>query len=384
MIRIDYLLFGYVIFRIPVADISTLAKRLLKASLSAKITNDGVIVVRASMKSKVEQLLYDIEYTVSEPKGLFGALFRLRRRYGIIAAAIISIMLLLLSRTVVWDVRVDGIDGEDRDKLISELSQCGLSVGSMWHRINTAEVEAKTLLSSDSVAWLNINRRGTVAYVTALPKTVTETENKSGVYCNIVAARDCVIEEITVKRGIALVKVGETVRAGTVLISGVIPTELGGGVCYAEGSVKGRFSDTVTYFSPKTVSEKRYSSSVVSSLGVKIFQNQINIFKKYRNFQDSCDIIEKKQRIHLFGVALPITVHTQECREYTVEELTLGDDELTELVADKLSHLIAEKSAELTLVSIKTDGAFTDGGYFMSAELIAVGDVAEMQEFYRE
>ena len=295
MIRIDYLLFGYVTVKISPHDIPTLAGRMMRLGISAGISSDGVINVRYSRIKRFEELLSDVEYNVSDPKGLFGALYRLRKRYGFIAAALISLVLLVLSRTVVWDVRIEGVEEDVREELISVLSDSGLSVGMPWHKIDKSSVEAKALLASDGVGWINVNRRGTVAYVTAVPKTVVETDDKRGVYSNVVAERDCVIEKITVKRGVAMVKVGETVKAGDVLISGVIPTELGGGVCYAEGSVIGRFSDGTTCFLTAKESEKVYYNASCAKINVKLFKKDINIFKTYRNFDGSCDIIEKKR-----------------------------------------------------------------------------------------
>lgn len=384
MIRIDYFLFGYVTFSIPKESISVFAARLMRYGLSAKISSDGIFNVAYSKKRQFSELLADIEYTVSEPKGLFGEIYKLKNRYGIIAAVVLSLFLLFFSRTLVWDVRIDGISEEDKEELVSVLADSGLSVGSYWKGVRKAEVEARALLSSDDVAWLNINRRGTVAYVTAVPKTVVNTDDKTGVYCNIVAERDCVIEKITVKRGVALVKVGETVKAGDVLISGVIPTELGGGVCYAEGSVFGRFSEAVAQFSPSSVTEKVYSRQAVAGVSVRIFKKDINIFKSYGNLSGSCDIIEKKKQLTLFGVALPISVFTAERAEYSERELSVDEGALVKETAEKLSVAIARRTADLELISIKTSGEFKDDGYLMRAELIVSGEVAKVQEFYRE
>ena len=385
MIRIDYLLLGYVTFKIAPGDVAALASKLSRAGLSCRISSDGRFNVRYSKKTRFIELLSNIEYSVSEPKGLFGALLGLKRRYGLIAAILLSFFLLLISRTVVWDIRIDGVDGEDRKRLISELSESGLSVGSLWHKIDTSAVEAKALLSSETVAWLNVNRRGTVAYVTAVPKRVSDdSDNKTGAYCNVVASRDCVIEKITVKRGVALVKVGETVRAGDVLISGVIPTELGGGVCYAEGSVIGRFSDKVSSFSASVSTRKVYSEPKIQNITLKLFKKEINIFKRYGNLEDTCDIIEKKRQLTLFSKAIPITLTVTECVEYTEEKFSLDNGELARITGEKLSLLIAEKTESMTLISIKTDGSFKDGGYLMSADVIASGEVAKVKEFYRE
>ena len=73
-----------------------------------------------------------------------------------------------------------------------------------------------------------------------------------------------------------------------------------------------------------------------------------------------------------------------ERNEYTESERIIDDGTLVKRVAGELSYKIAEMTEDMTLVSIKTDGRFCDGGYLMNAELIVSGEVAKVIEFYRE
>ena len=384
MIRIDYYLLGYVKFEVKNDSISRVAERLRRGGVSAKISADGSFLSSLRLKKRIEELLSGVEYKVSPPMGLFGAFLRHRKRYGIICALIISLFLIFLSREVVWSVRVLDVDGDTENEIISDLADCGLSVGSFWRKTDLSRVEAATLMKSDSLAWISINRRGTVAYVSTVPKTVADSPQRGEVYSNVVAARDCVIEKITVKSGIALVKVGESVKRGEVLISGVIPTELGGGFCYAEGSVIGRYGDAVTSFVPSEVSEKVYLTPTTSKISLNFFGNKINIFKKYGNLTASCDIIEKNKQFSLFGAQLPISFSFEECVEYTELVRIRDSGELAELCSDLLARSIASATVGRELVSVRCDGIFTDGGYQMTADMIVRGEVANTVEFLRE
>ena len=126
------------------------------------------------------------------------------------------------------------------------------------------------MAKSTAVAWLNINRRGTVAYVTVLEKEVHGQEVKEG-YSNVVAACDAVIEEISVVRGVACVKVGDSVKKGDLLISGVLPEEQGGGFCYAEGEIFGRVSESISVSVDEYKIKKTEKNSEIAHLDIKIF-----------------------------------------------------------------------------------------------------------------
>ena len=381
MIRLDYLVLGYVTFHIECEDVARASDRFLKNGLTIKISKSGKFFVRASEAERVKRILDKIPYSVSGVGGLYGLWLRGKRRYGFILAAVITLFLTVLSSDVVWDVRIEGCDEEEKAEIISELSDAGLSVGSLWHRISRSSVENRALIGSDSISWLNINRRGSVAYVTVVPKIVHEIPEEKVGYANVVATVDCVIEEITVKEGIALVKVGESVRRGEVLISGIIPTELGGGYCYAEGSVKGRYSDSVLVEIPSSVTEKVYTKEKTGRVSVEFFGFPINIFKIYGNSEKMCDIIEKKQDITLAGDRLPLSYTVTTLCEYEEYTRTLSADEMTAMAAEALNAALLDRLSASDLMGIRCGGEFSADGYSMWADVIVRGDVNKTQEF---
>ena len=379
-IRPDHLLLGY--FLITFAEGGTLdvTSRLLKQGISAKIRNNALILP-ARLYKDIDQILDGIEYTKSDVLGLYGRLFAVRKRYGAMLAILLSAALFFLLNSLVWDVRIEGCESGREDAIISELESAGLFVGARWRSVDKGMIEAKLLADSSEVSWVNINRRGTVAYVKVIDKVHHELEQKPQGYANIVATRGGIIEEITVKRGVAMVKVGESVRPGQILISGVIPAELGGGYCYAEGSVKARFTDTVSVSVPGTVTEREYSEAKIADFSIKIFSFSINILKIYGNSQDSCDIIEKTKDFKLLGVRLPVSAVYSECHSYTEAERRLTSAELTEAAADELHAKLLDSLVSMELVSVSTEGEFTDSGYTMRAHAVVRGEIGTAREF---
>jgi hypothetical protein len=178
-----------------------------------------------------------------------------------------------------------------------------------------------------------------------------------------------------------MVKVGQSVRKGQILISGVIPTELGGGYCYAEGSVKGRFTDTVSASVPQVVTDRVYTDSKIGNFSIKFFSFSINILKIYGNSADSCDIIEKTKDFKLLGVRLPISAEYSELHHVTVSERRLSSAELTKTAADALHCKLLDLISSAELVSVSTEGEFTDDGYTMRAHAVVRDEVGTPREF---
>lgn len=370
MIRIDYLIFGYRRFEIDDKDIVRVAEIFLKNGISIKFYGN-IFYANEKKSRKIEQILSTrVKFSKSELLGFGGAVLKNKKRVGAICALVLTSVIFIFSSNRVWDVRIEGCETGKEDKIIRELSECGLSVGSSWSKTDTSRVEVEFLSKSEDVSWLNINRRGTVAYVTVIDKSSHDALDEKTGYANIVAECDAVIEEITVMRGIAAVKAGDTVKKGDLLISGVIPSEFGGGFCYAEGTVIGRISDNVKISVPEFKEEKVQNKKKLSGISIKILGFSANIFNLYRNSDENCDIIEEKKSLSMFGVKFPVSINKKYSVSYLSETVCLTEDEMTGIALDKMTGALTDMLLEANLIRISTDGEFIDSSYVMNTSIV--------------
>jgi similar to stage IV sporulation protein len=375
IVRPDLFLLGYRIFTVTPEDIAKAATLFLKNKMSIKFIGNK-FAVREGYSKRVEKILSgNVEYSKSEILGFGGFLFNHRKRWGIIAALAIVILMFVFSSNRVWDVRIIGCETGNEENILKELEKCGLSGGVSWSAKSKSKIEVEMLASSEYVSWLNINRRGTVAYVTVVDKAVhDEPEQKEG-YANIVASCDAVIEEITVMKGIAAVKAGDSVKKGDLLISGIIPDELGGGVCYAEGTVIGRCSNSVYVSISNFIEEKVEEKRSFAGMKVKFFNFSVNIFNFYRNCGSECDIIEKTKQKSLFGKNLPLVVTKKYCIESTILKKELTAEQMAKLAREQMQKELEHLLSDATLLKIRTAGGFDNSVYTMSSDVIFTQEI---------
>ncbi|MBO5907306.1 MAG: sporulation protein YqfD [Clostridia bacterium] len=387
MVRIDCLIFGYRKIKIPKDAVAKVTTRFLHMGVSVKISSDGEFTVRERDREKAHTALSGIEYTESECLGLLGAYKKIKNKPLVFSAVAVCMLFSSLSSCVVWDVRIDGNERITDAQIALELEGAGLSVGAPWWQLDRSKIEATLLRNSSEISWVNINRRGSVAYVSVAEKHTTDGDKSvvpSG-YANVVARADCVIEEITVKRGVATVKQGDTVKKGDVLISGVLPAEAGGGFCYAEGCVIGRMSDTIGVTVERSYVKKSEKSKKIASVDLKIFNFSANIFKSYGNSDTECDIIKEIKTFSLFGKALlPLEISIDYATEYSKEACEYTDSEMVSVASARLTMLTDLALTHADLLKIRTSGHFTDTGYVMSNELVFTADVSSTLEFASE
>lgn len=386
MARIDCLLFGYRRFSVSDENVKALANALLRCGINAKIKPDGSAEVRLSDSSKLaSELNGRIEYTESKTLGLPGFFIRNRYKYGTLLGIFIGTFILIYSSGHVWDVRVTGVEDELSSEVALAFEDVGLRAGMRWRDVDTEELEAAILRSSDKISWVNINRRGTVAYVSVREKNSFSNNKDIALYSNVVAECDAVIEEVKVKKGYAVVKPGDVVRKGDLLISGIIPGELGGGFCRAEGEVIGHLEKRVSVQIEKETEQKVYLSEKRIGSSYKILGFSINIFKNSRNLPKSCDIIEYKREILLFGkFKLPLLRTERVAAVYEVRCKSYSTDELIMRASEALESKIRAELSDAELLKIRTLGEFTDSGYIMYSDALISKNIGCTREIVTE
>lgn len=376
-----YFIFGFIRIYVFPESAAAAVTALLRRGLSANMDKNGNITIPYFKRKRYENALKKTSYEVVGAGGLPVILMNNKRRIGIFSALALVILFYSISSLFIWDIRIEGNEKVPDSVILHELSEIGFSVGERWGSITLSEAEWAVLDVSDNVGWININRRGNVAYVTVKEKTVYPDKNSEKAFSNVVASRDCIIEEITVKSGVAVVKAGDTVKAGDLLISGILPEEAGGGFVAADGIILGRVHSEISVEVPRKESNTEFGEEKLKSATLKIFNFNINIFKRYGKTDNSCAIIDDRKEYTLLArCRLPISLE----RIYTVEkrsvEKTYTDAELARVAASRLTSLRAMVLRDAELMRIKTFGEYTEDGYRMTSLVSVLTEVGEKRE----
>ena len=285
MVRINFLILGYRKITIPPERLSDFTSILLRAGIQSQISAKGEIIVREKDILEIKEIMQGrIEFSCSEPCGIYGRWLRLENKSVYAVATAVSLVMILFLSSLVWDIRVEGNESITDGEIIQALSDCGFSIGDIWQSIDRSEIESNFLRESKNISWININRRGVVAYVKVIEKDDAKISEKEKLcYSNIVASQDCIIEEITVTQGTAMVGPGDVVQKGDILIMGALPDEAGGLFCPADGTIIGRVNDSVSVYVDRKYEQKSNFRKKLYLIKINFFNFSINIFKLYGN-----------------------------------------------------------------------------------------------------
>ncbi len=324
----------------------------------------------------------DIEVELSEPLGLPSMLYKYKKRLGLWLGLAAAVIIVMKSGRVVWDIRITGNEMLSISEIESTLAACGFSRGSVIDDFNADLTEARAQLVCDNLAWISVNIKGTVAYVEVREKLPVNDSPEPKSPANIVAAQSGRVLEVLAYDGLAMVKAGDEVKAGDLLISGSYGEHSPGlRVTRAAGYVKAR---TVRSFSVEIMYEyeqKNPTGRKKQEKYIIFFGKPIKVFINSGNLGASCDKIKGEWNFDFFGAKLPISLMTVKEIEYENVKAKYSEAEAAVLAEEKLSRILATELYGADVISKTAVGLAKEESYLLTCEVICVEDIALTREF---
>lgn len=323
-----------------------------------------------------------IPIALSEGRGLPFLMKRLLRRWGLVAGGLCAAMLLWLSQCYVWEVCVTGNESMTEGEVIEELAACGFGVGSRIGALPVGAVENQVLLRSDRLAWIAIRVEGTVATVQVVERTDAPAEEPRRP-ANLVASRDGQIEEFRLYRGEAMVKPGQAVRAGELLVSGILESASGGlRVTRAAGSVMARTEERITVEIPLEDTQIVPTGAEKKEIFLNFFQKSMKIFKSTGNLPLACDIIEKENHLMDIGFrTVPVSITTRLYRETESVLIRRSAEEAEVLARQELRKRLDRLSEECRILKKEISMVVTEVSVILECRVTCLENIAEVCEF---
>lgn len=265
---------------------------------------------------------------IERKKGLPFFLDRYKKRKIFVIGLIAILLIIFGTSNFVWNIEVVGNEKINKDEIIQELKEQGLEIGTPKRKINKNEIINTIRLKRNDVSWVGINIKGTNVTV-----KIVETEEKPEIinqdeYCNIVANKDALIQKIDSTKGTSVVKEGDLVKKGSILIGGWMEGKYTG-VRYVHGAGKVMGKVWYTETARVQLKEEKIEKTGKEEKKYKInFNNfQINLYKTLSKFE-KYDTIYTDKKVKIFSdFYLPVSFTKcnnfetiSKTEEYTQEE----------------------------------------------------------------
>ena len=296
---------------------------------------------------------------------------RYKKRLGIPVGAVIFFCFLELMSCFIWTVEVSANKTVPEKDILAACEKIGVREGIKKSSVNPKTAKQELLLELDKLAWASVNIEGCRATVN-VSEAVQKAE-KNGTPTNLKASADGIITKINITSGNCLVKPGETVAKGDLLVSGAIERTDSTQFVRSAGSIiaKTERELTVSGYYKRTVGEKTgkiKKKSVLSFFGIDI---PLFLGHESLSYESRMEVKEAS----LLGKSLPIRLYTKYLEMTAQKEVILSKEELLKELEEKLTRAAqVEKIADFKVKNREFDEI--QGGIRLKALISAEENIA--------
>jgi len=304
-------------------------KRISYTTLTAKVSIRGF--------RKLKQVLRKVHcrVTIVEKRGLPFLTYRLKKRKMLVAGMFVCLAILFGISSFIWQVEVEGAEKIDPALIIQYLQKNGISPGTWKGDIHIPDIENQMMIDMPQLSWIGIEIRGIKAIVKVVeavnPPEIVDKDTP----CNVVAAKEGIIYKLTVLEGKPVVDIGDTVRKGQLIVSGVIEHEgIGSRFVHARAEVLAR----IWYEGVGEVSMKNPLKVRTGRKAVRKYMKMNSWVMTIHEEAIPFTLYEKEVKEEpLFGenLFLPLVMVVEEYYEVQQKEERLKMDELQKIAQEK-------------------------------------------------
>lgn len=259
---------------------------------------------------------------------------RYKKRVGILIGAVSFFLILQFMSGFIWIIDVNGNEKIKEKAVLDACRTIGITEGIKKNSIYPKLEREKLILQLDGVAWASINIEGC-----RLTVNITETKEKdkeTDEYTNLLATADGIIEKIDIVSGTSVVSVGQAVKKGDLLVSGIVETTTGTRFVKSKGTVLARSQKEITLkkdFKQKNLVPfgKVKTKRVIELFGVRI--------PLYLGGEKGIYITQKSTKnLKLFSAHLPIKIHKNTFTFQKEISIIYKKDKVIEMLENELKE----------------------------------------------
>ncbi len=322
---------------------------------------------------------------IKSKSGLWVYRHRYRRRKGFAAGFFCALLALLIATQFVWRVDINGCETIPEAELRETLAELGVRPGAFSCRIDAHVLQQELRLIDERIAWIAINIVGSTAQIElrerAKPPELLDPDDKIG---NIVAACDGQIRYMEVYEGQSVVKIGDTVSAGDVIVSGIMEDQYGNRQFkYARARVLAHTyednevlvplrqpkwtpngnPDTKSFLEWGSLRIPLFFSLKMKEQPYEIFWQREPIFTS-ENHWENLGLIKRTQT--------PVRLETHEITEFEAKEYAM-----------RQLNALRENTPESRVLSREIDGRLEGGVYRLTERALVEKDIAKEVEILK-
>lgn len=321
-----------------------------------------------------------LKMRIEKKHGIYFTLKRHRDKIGFAAGAIFAAAVVLFLNLFVWEINISGNKAVSSEEIMATLANSGLKTGTLRTAHDARKIEWNIMNDNKEIAWATVNIQGCCVNV-VVSETRREAEMKydDDKPVNIIAAKYGVIRKMDVFDGQGVVKVGDAVMKGDLLVSAAFEDRHG------KLTLKHSRARVMAETDYEITVEFRLEQVIETTGGVKKSVKGIEIMGLSIPLGSSrgCEELPaEKEEKELYFLWIRLPVKETNAKYYAVKRntITYTAEQAKGGAFQLLEQKEAEEMSNMEIISRKTEEKIANGKYIIRASYDCIMDIAEEQD----
>ena len=308
-------------------------------------------------------------------RGGYWAVKQLFRRPVLMAGAFLILLLTIFLPTRIYFVEVEGNVSIPTNLIVEKAENCGIGFGSSRREVRSERMKNALLQAVPELKWAGVNTRGCVAVI-SVREGAKQVEVPKDSISSVVADRDGMVVSCTATRGNLLVKEGQVVKQGQVLISAYTDCGLSIQATRAEGEVFAQTVRTIRSVKPVDYCFRVEGGESVQRFGILIGKKRINLWKDSGIWDATCGRMYQEYYLILpGGFRIPLAAYVETVTPYVTAVSGISPEAAEDSLANDAQLYLLQNMVAGTVQSRRTQTVHMDGlavfeGTFLCTEMI--------------
>ncbi|MCB2350041.1 sporulation protein YqfD [Clostridium estertheticum] len=232
--------------------------------------------------------------------GMSFFLIKLKSRVALLIGIILFGSIIYYLSTFVWNIEINTENYISPYELRNQIKGFGVIPGMRKKNIDVYDIESKILRSNDEIMWVKARIDGIKLKVDVIERQSPPIIVSNKTPCNLIASKDGIVSRVYTTDGTAIVKDGDSVQKGDILVNGEQGKEGSVYPVHAKGEVIARtFYEQINEV-PITKETRVKTGNIISNFYIKLgnkkvyLKNSLNPYKTYDKIENNNKFVHKE------------------------------------------------------------------------------------------
>ncbi|MBR4868910.1 MAG: sporulation protein YqfD [Clostridia bacterium] len=342
------------------------------------VTNQTVTVrIRASEFKNLRKAAKraGVRLKILEKHGLPFLLRGFRFRCGMVTGLFLFCLILWFLSGRVWAIRFHGEDEVLQQQVLEQMDEMGINLGIKTRSYDWATVRQQVMSVCPEVAWMSMNPIGSVLNVdisrTTKPPELANHKQPS----NLIALHDGTVLSMNIKSGSPMVRVGDGVVKGDLLVSGAVEYSDGCTVFrQAQAEILAQTTHKITVRVPLKQTNFQSTGKRVERYGLCFFGLKVPLY--IGSVDEPYEVIQSYSPVVIQGTLLPIGIQRGSFELKRTITVQLTQEEAMVEAVERVDDYIKKELTGCEILDIDYQKKFVDPNVEVTAKILCKENIA--------